>query len=286
VSLQATEVYPYHQASDLLIINADDFGRDESTNFAILGSFKYGFCSSTTIMANMPGFDQARDIAREHGLLNHIGLHLVLRDGYPLSDRIRRCRRFCDQDGRLALSWNPPLLYPDWEEKRALAEEIRSQIKQCRKAGVPVTHLDSHYHMHTQWGVLQVVIPVAREQGIASVRLARNCGQGISPVKKTYKTIVNFQLARAGLARTRYFGAVEDYVSHRQTARTKGTHRSIEVMVHPMLDAEGIVVDDQRHEALSETISSIDGYLDAVSFLGNPYPVAPKETRRSIQPVA
>ena len=40
-----------------LIINADDFGMSHEVNTAIRDSFRQGLISSTTLMANMEGFD-------------------------------------------------------------------------------------------------------------------------------------------------------------------------------------------------------------------------------------
>ena len=42
-----------------VIINADDFGLDVGTNLAICDAFKNTTISSTSLMANMPGFDHA-----------------------------------------------------------------------------------------------------------------------------------------------------------------------------------------------------------------------------------
>ena len=49
-----------------LIINADDFGYDSDVNHAILTSFSKGFCSSTSIIPNMPGFEEACQLCHEN----------------------------------------------------------------------------------------------------------------------------------------------------------------------------------------------------------------------------
>ncbi|AEB07287.1 YdjC family protein [Coriobacterium glomerans PW2] len=48
----------------LLIINADDFGYSAGINHGILDAFTEGILTSATLMANMPGFDMAADMAR------------------------------------------------------------------------------------------------------------------------------------------------------------------------------------------------------------------------------
>jgi chitin disaccharide deacetylase len=40
-------------------INADDFGLNSSVNKAIIEAFDNNYINSTTLMANMPGFDEA-----------------------------------------------------------------------------------------------------------------------------------------------------------------------------------------------------------------------------------
>ena len=45
-----------------LIINADDFGKCHAVNVAIRDAFRQGLISSTTLMANMDGFDEAVDM--------------------------------------------------------------------------------------------------------------------------------------------------------------------------------------------------------------------------------
>ena len=46
-----------------VIVNADDFGMNHNVNLAIDYCFKKNIISSTTIMANMPGFDEAVKLA-------------------------------------------------------------------------------------------------------------------------------------------------------------------------------------------------------------------------------
>src|SRR3954469_11401018 len=85
-----------------MIINADDFGYSSSVNRAILQAFDEGLVSSATLMSNMPGFEEACVFAHERNLLAYVGGHLVLSEGQPLTERMRRCRRFCDLSGHFS----------------------------------------------------------------------------------------------------------------------------------------------------------------------------------------
>ena len=66
-----------------LIVNADDFGFDEAVNYGILKGYQEGIVTSTSMMANMPGFAHAVTLAKQHRDLG-IGVHLTLTCYYPL----------------------------------------------------------------------------------------------------------------------------------------------------------------------------------------------------------
>ena len=67
-----------------IIVNADDFGMSAEANRAIVEAFENNVISSTTLMTNMPGFEEACELAHRRRLLGKIGLHLNLTSGYPL----------------------------------------------------------------------------------------------------------------------------------------------------------------------------------------------------------
>ena len=66
-----------------LIVNADDFGLTEGTNYGIIDGHINGLVNSTTMMMNMPGTEHAVRLAKEYNLLG-VGVHLVLTAGEPL----------------------------------------------------------------------------------------------------------------------------------------------------------------------------------------------------------
>ena len=47
----------------MLFVNADDFGLSHEVNMAIVEAFKKGLINNTTIMVNMPGFEEAVRLA-------------------------------------------------------------------------------------------------------------------------------------------------------------------------------------------------------------------------------
>ena len=60
-----------------LIVNADDFGFSEAVNHGILKAMEDGIVTSTSIMANMPGFAHAAALYHEHPDMA-VGVHLNL----------------------------------------------------------------------------------------------------------------------------------------------------------------------------------------------------------------
>src|SRR5205823_6180096 len=194
----------------VLIINADDLGRDTSINQAIITAFKNGHCSSATIMPNMPGFEEACNLVHENKLLKHVGLHLTLRDARPLTETMKKLSVFCNRDGILSnATVHSPLLLSSLEQQ-ALADEMRAQI-------------------------------------------ARNCGSGIGLIKRSIKAVFNHRLKAKKLAATDYFGSVDDFLYLTRSHRNLQS-RSMEVMVHPVLDAIGRVTDQAGQKPISEVV--------------------------------
>jgi predicted glycoside hydrolase/deacetylase ChbG (UPF0249 family) len=208
-----------------IIVNADDFGMSAETNRAIVEAFENKVISSTTLMTNMPGFEEACELAHRHRLLGKIGLHLNLTSGYPLSAPIRQCPRLCDEKGLFRHRQTRFRLSKD--ERLAVETEIAAQIQACLDQGLSPTHLDSHHHVHTEWPIGAAAITVARQYGIMAIRLSRNCGSGINVLRKLYKLAYNTRLRMYGLAKTRYFGSSAD--TREILATVSG---DIEVMVH------------------------------------------------------
>ena len=224
------------QEPHALIINGDDFGGSSRINHAIIDSFRRNLISSATIMANMPGFEEACEMTHAIGINGRIGVHLTLTEGYPLTDMIRRCPRLCDADGKFrGKSGNIWHLSPN--ETQAVERELAAQVDAVIAKGINPTHFDSHQHVHTFWPISAIVIRLAQAYCIRAIRLTRNCGLGLGSLKRLYKIILNKRLARAGLAYTRFFGSALDAKS---MIRLSGP---LEIMVHPAFDKEGGLID-------------------------------------------
>ena len=220
----------------MVIINADDFGMSSNVNQAIGIAFEQNLITSATIMANMPGFDEACAIIHANRLHGRIGLHMTLTEGPPLTDPIRLCPRLCDSSGQLAgrhgSIWR---LSPD--EARGIEIELTAQIDAVLANGVLPSHFDSHEHFHTQWAVGTIVMRLAHRFNVPAIRLTRNCIPATGSLRRMYKMTFNTRLAFAGYAGTAHFGSAMEAAS---LTRFLGP---VEIMTHPALDSEGRVID-------------------------------------------
>ena len=238
----------------VVVVNADDFGSSASVNRAISDAFRLGLISSTTMMTNMPGFEDACEIARIYKFQDCIGIHLNLIEGQPVSEDIRSCRRFCDASGFFNgfLEGRHYGLSPD--ERKAVATELGAQIDLLEMRGIVPTHMDSHHHLHTSIALLPVFIQLARKRGISAIRINGNCCKRITPFyQKAYKIFYNTVLYLFGKAKTDYFCPMDD---SDRVCRLLRNGR-LEIMVHPTFSHDGVLVDAESMQPLSEQLKPV-----------------------------
>lgn len=248
----------------VLIVNSDDFGYNSDVNQAILTTFQRGLCSSTTIMPNMPGFEEAAEWAHEQKLLEKVGMHLVLVEGRPLTAKIRRCPRFCDSNG-LFHKQGKRILKLSTSEREAVAAEICAQIDRCRQSRLPLTHLDSHHHIHHAWGLSGVLLDVVAEKKIPFVRIRSFTG-ATSMAKRASTLLYNAKLRISGVAGTEYFGDIHAFLRLKQKLNSGRPLRSFEIMIHPVFDKNGELIDAMDKQPLDRWVTQVDGYRSAISY--------------------
>ena len=242
----------YFMSLSGLIVNADDLGISTAVNRAILESMDSGLVTSTSMMTNMPGFEDAVALVRGHPqLYSRIGMHLNLTEGHPLSRPILDCPVFCNASGCFILNRRRHLFNLSRQEKIAVYEEMETQLQRLLAAGIQPTHLDSHHHVHTEWAIAPLVCRLGREYGITRIRIARNIGETPALSRRLYKAM--FNRWRLGNRRdfqhnTDYFGDIEDMTIFVRRGHMES--KSIEIMVHPLYDETGRLVDLDGRELL------------------------------------
>jgi chitin disaccharide deacetylase len=157
-------------ASLKLIVNADDFGISEAVNRGIVDAHDRGIVTSTAIMATGAAFEHAVVLARERPRLA-VGVHLVLTEHRPLVGA-SAAATLVGADGAF-----PPHLKQLFAKRLkglvSLAEvrrELDAQIRCVRRAGIVISHLDGHQHVHVLPGIAAIVAELAVAHGIAAVR--------------------------------------------------------------------------------------------------------------------
>jgi hypothetical protein len=146
-----------------IIVNADDFGLCHSVNTAIINGFLAGNISSTTIMANMPGRDEAVQLAKKHPELG-IGLHFCITEGQSLCD----ASSITNSNGEF-YNWKKinSLLLNGKVNKGDIYNELEAQYFNISNEGIKITHIDSHQHIHMNNSVFEVCKSFIKDKEIA-----------------------------------------------------------------------------------------------------------------------
>ncbi len=153
-----------------LIINADDFGLCTGVNRGISEAHSKGVLTSTTIMVNMPGAEEAVKTAKKLPSLG-VGVHLNLTEGSPVSkEDVVQC--LLDKEGQFTylpskLSFLA-LLKRDF--RTAIRTELAAQIQWVIDNGLKPTHLDSHKHIHCSPAIYPMICDLAKDFNISAIR--------------------------------------------------------------------------------------------------------------------
>ncbi len=241
-----------------VIVNADDFGMNRNVNDAIKVCFEEKLLTNTTLMVNMPFAEEAVQLALTEGFHESVGIHLNLTSGMPLTDRIKKQKRFCRKDGTFNAFFQKHLrtrLFITKEESECVREEAEAQIRKYLSFGLPEKHLDSHHHVHTDLSVWKVLYPLLLKYDFRSVRLSRNLFKKTAPLNAVYKKYYNSLLFRSKLITTDYFGSYKDMKNMKSTIINGEV---IELMLHPMYK-DGVLVDTKTPMTeIKELLEEID----------------------------
>ncbi len=246
----------------IIIINADDFGLTDRDNAAILTSFEQSVITSATLMANMPVFAQACQLAKEQQVDKHLGLHFNLTYGKPLSADIRLISNICNVNGEFDFSIARHTIFLPKATRQAIYTELECQWQACIDNGIEPSHIDSHQHVHNLLPIAKIVAKFAQQKGV-SVRLARNLGKNISTVKAIFKSVLNSLITRHTQTPVRYACTPQDLLD--------GLNPSdgvIEIISHPRKLADGRIGDDYLPDdvALQDVIDAAYPGAQKVSY--------------------
>ena len=226
-----------------LIINADDFGISKAVNYAIMAAMDSTICTDTTLLANFDESENAANLAISMNRTDRVGIHLNLTEGFPLSLKIRNEPRFCNQEGYFHNKKLKRIALLSKSEKIAVQEELTSQIRLCRKFGIPISHADSHNHIHEEPGLGLLIMDILKNENILYLRLTNNIGE-TSFVNRIYRSTYNLVLGFKGLTVTEYFGSIKNLNNYTKMIDENSV---VELMIHP-----GKIVDNQILDVYSK----------------------------------
>ncbi len=214
-----------------VIVHADDFGLHPAINAGIEAAHRDGVVSSASVMPTGPAFADAVRRAQSLPSLD-LGLHFAL----------------------VGIPNLPPTLgafLSAYARGQFPARTIESRLQQQFAAlgGLPVSHIDSHQHLHALPSLMRVVCRFAAKHGIPAVRLPLD-GPADAPVPPARRAQAAALAAMSRLSRryVRAYGlSTSDYfsgmaVSGHLTASTLAaylTHAKsgfTEIVCHPGAD--------------------------------------------------
>ena len=155
-----------------IIVNADDFGINRIVTSEIERAIIDGFVTSTTIMANGECLDEVRRFANVHKEVSY-GVHLCLSEFSSLTKKeIFQLAGLTDENGIFVKKAIFKLKdYYDKALHSAIRDELNAQIDVVSSLGIPISHADSHHHVHTIYPLNEIFGKVLHERGISKVRL-------------------------------------------------------------------------------------------------------------------
>ena len=232
----------------IIIVNADDAGISREVNQAIFELMSRKQLFSTTLLANGPALEEA--VARIPAFPDcSFGVHLNLSQFRPLSNH-PGLAPLLDERGEFnndiirRLRPSPGLL-------RGVYAEWCAQLDRVREAGVTISHLDSHQHVHTCPTLFPVLKMIQKRYGIRKVRNTRNFyGPSVaSPSRSARLSKAVWSMALRVLPpRTRttnVFTNVRDFFATPACGVWAAAH-TVELMTHPGNPGSGDEVEGLR----------------------------------------
>lgn len=155
-----------------LIVNADDLGADEARNGGIFEAVRAGVVTSASILPNGPALEHALEGIRAGGCKGtSFAVHMNFSEGRPLAEGLSR---LAGPDGNfLGKAGAHRLLMKagDAALEGEIARESALQIRRLIDAGIDITHIDGHQHVHVFPAALRAVAETAKGLGVRRMRI-------------------------------------------------------------------------------------------------------------------
>jgi predicted glycoside hydrolase/deacetylase ChbG (UPF0249 family) len=196
----------------LLVVNADDFGLTDGVSRAVVRGHREGVVTSTSILAVARSFDLAASLVRDVPDLG-LGAHLALVGEDPPLLSAREVPSLVDRTGTFPLSWRT--VVRRLAQRRIDPDDIRrefsAQLDRIAGIGVPLTHVDTHQHLHLWPSVGRIVVDLAVERGIPVVRRPRSMQLlGVGAGVAVLSALLARRIADADLVTTAAYAGLDE----------------------------------------------------------------------------
>ncbi len=248
---------------ELVIVNADDFGINETVTMAIEKAILAGSVSSTTVMANGSHLKEVKRFAVEHPEVS-FGVHLCLSEFSSITKSEGLVRAgLTDEKGQFihkAVFQLNNLI--DTDVQIAVKDELNAQIELIKSLGFPISHADCHHHLQKIFSLRQILTEVLQSHGIRKMRL---CG-GFDTLRSKARVLSYLR----NVALNRYYSshfittsAFYSYASFVNERKSVGDNNVIELMCHPGHPAERY---QKEMQLVNNRIALGDGKLGLISY--------------------
>jgi predicted glycoside hydrolase/deacetylase ChbG (UPF0249 family) len=232
----------------LLIVTADDAGLHPGMTAGAVAAHDAGIVTAVSVSPNGRAFDDAVARLRERPGLD-VGAHLTLVGEAPLSPP-EEVRSLLGRDGRLLSGW--PVFARRWLLGQIRPDEteteLRRQIESLRAAGLAVSHLNAHQHLHVLPGLFEIVLRLAEEHRIPWVRIPAEPAAAFPASPRAVQIALLNALGRRARRRLRAEGS-------RSAGRTIGVliagHLTVEALGHS-LDQAGDISELVCHPGIGD----------------------------------
>lgn len=153
-----------------LIVSADDFGMANGINEGIARACKEGIVTNINVMPAGDAYYDCLTLLKNIAP-REIGAHLALTEIVPLTNP-DRIATLVGKEGRFHKNHN--IFFLKFCLSKISAEEIYAELKgqmdRLKSAGIPVTSLSSHEHIHLYPDILKIFVRIAKEYDIPAIR--------------------------------------------------------------------------------------------------------------------
>jgi predicted glycoside hydrolase/deacetylase ChbG (UPF0249 family) len=242
----------------MLIINADDWGKNRSTTDNTLACFRNRRISSASAMVFMADSERAAALARQHGLGTGLHVNFTLRfdsrrTRAGVADAQARIAAFLTKSKYRSVLYNPLLKNDFRDVYRAQHEEF------VRLYETEPTHFDGHHHMHICTNMLlNSMIPPGSKMRRGFSFMPGDRGV----VNRTYRRIVD-RFIGTRYRCTDFFFAVSPDGGMERLRRivALATTNNVELMVHPERA-------DEFRFLMSDDLATLIAPIERVSYAG------------------